>query len=128
MLQLTKAEEQLMRILWELKQATVQQVLEKLTASKPARTTVATILSILENKGFVEHENSGKVNVYHAMVSKETYSKSQLSGILSNYFNNSFASLASFFAKENNISIEELDLLLEETREELRKETKKRKS
>jgi predicted transcriptional regulator len=128
MLQLTKAEEQLMRILWELKQATVQQVLEKFTASKPARTTVATILSILENKGFVEHENRGKVNVYQAMVSKEAYSKSQLSGILSNYFNNSFASMASFFARENNISIEELDLLLEETREELRKETKKRKS
>ncbi|GHS97219.1 transcriptional regulator [Bacteroidia bacterium] len=128
MLQLTKAEEQLMRILWELKQATVQQVLEKFTASKPARTTVATILSILENKGFVEHENQGKVNIYHTMVSKEAYSKSQLSGILSNYFNNSFASMASFFARENNISIEELDLLLEETRAELRKETKKRKS
>ncbi|MDR2854450.1 MAG: BlaI/MecI/CopY family transcriptional regulator [Prevotellaceae bacterium] len=122
MLQLTKAEEQLMRILWELPQATVQQVLEKFTSTKPARTTVATILSILENKGFVERTSQGKANVYRPTVSKNAYSKSQLSGILSNYFNNSFASMASFFAKENNISLEALDLLLEETREELRNE------
>ena len=122
MLQLTKAEEQVMHILWSLKQATVQQVLEKFSSSKPARTTISTILSILENKGFVSHENKGKSNLYTFLISKEDYSRLQLSGVLKKYFDNSFASMASFFAKENNISLEELDQLLEETKAELRKE------
>jgi predicted transcriptional regulator len=121
-LQLTKAEEQIMKILWELKQGTVQDILEKFEPPKPARTTVATILSILENKGFAGHQSAGKVNVYSPVVKKEDYSKSQLSGIMKDYFNNSFASMASFFAKENNLSLEELDQLMEETREALRKE------
>ena len=122
MLQLTKAEEQVMHILWSLEQATVQQILEKFSSSKPARTTVSTILSILENKGFVSHENEGKSNLYTFLISKDAYSKSQLSGILKKYFDNSFASMTSFFARENNISLEELDQLMEETKEELRKE------
>lgn len=121
MLQLTKAEEQVIRILWDLERATVQQILEKFEVPKPARTTVSTILSILENKKYVSHENEGKANIYYSLISKENYSNSQLSGLMKNYFNDSFAHMASFFAKENNISLEELDLLLEETRDELRK-------
>ncbi|MDR0743784.1 MAG: BlaI/MecI/CopY family transcriptional regulator, partial [Tannerella sp.] len=79
-LKLTKAEEQVMKILWELEQGSVQQILKKFELPKPARTTVATILSVLENKGFVEHtKNAGKVNMYYPLVKKETYSKSQLS-------------------------------------------------
>jgi predicted transcriptional regulator len=124
-LQLTKAEEQIMKILWELGQGTVQLILERFDPPKPARTTVATVLSILENKGFVVHENAGKINLYSPLIKKEDYSKSQLSGIMKNYFNDSFASMASFFAKENNLSLEELDQLLEETREELQKEKNK---
>jgi predicted transcriptional regulator len=123
-LKLTKAEEQVMKILWGLERGTVQQILEKFDLPKPARTTVATILSILENKGFVEHATTGKVNTYFPLMKKDAYSKSQLSGIMKNYFDNSFASMASFFAKENNLSLEELDQLLEETREALRKEKK----
>jgi predicted transcriptional regulator len=121
MIQLTRAEEQVMQIVWELEQATVQQVLEKFEHSKPARTTVATVLGILENKGFVRHESTGKINIYSALTPKEDYSKSQLFGVLKNYFNNSFASMASFFAKEQNLSLSDLDRLLEETREELKK-------
>ncbi|RZK71778.1 MAG: BlaI/MecI/CopY family transcriptional regulator, partial [Pedobacter sp.] len=67
----------------------------------------------------------GRVNLYTPMVSKEGYSKSQLSGLLKNYFNNSFAAMASFFAKENNYTIEELDLLIKDTREELDKDNRK---
>jgi predicted transcriptional regulator len=118
-LQLTKAEEQVMKILWELERGTVQHILERFDLPKPARTTVATVLSILENKGFVEHESEGKVNVYSPLVKKADYSKSQLFGVMKNYFDNSFASMASFFAKENNLSMEELDQLLEETKKEL---------
>jgi len=121
MTQLTKAEEQVMQIVWELKQATVQQVLEKFGHPKPARTTIATVLSILENKRFATHENEGKTNIYSALIQKEDYSKSQLFGVMKNYFNNSFASMTSFFAKEQNLSLSDLDQLLEETREELKK-------
>ncbi|MDR2622215.1 MAG: BlaI/MecI/CopY family transcriptional regulator [Dysgonamonadaceae bacterium] len=121
MIQLTKAEEQVMQIVWELEQTTVQQALEKFEQPKPARTTVATVLGILENKGFVRHENTGKINIYSALIKKEDYSKSQLFGVLKNYFNNSFASMASFFAKEQNLSLSDLDQLLEETRDELKK-------
>lgn len=126
-LQLTKAEEQVMKLLWELGQGTIQHILEKFEPPKPARTTVATVLSILENKRFVTHVNEGKTNIYRPEVKKEDYSKSQLFGVMKNYFDNSFASMASFFAKENNLSLEELDQLLEETREALRKEENEKK-
>lgn len=120
--QLTKAEEQIMQVLWELGEGTVQDIRDRLTDAKPARTTVATVLSILGNKGFTSHTSQGRVNIYKPLISKEGYSKSQLSGLLKNYFNNSFATMASFFAKENNYSIEELDLLIKDTKDELNKE------
>ncbi|MDR3266460.1 MAG: BlaI/MecI/CopY family transcriptional regulator, partial [Tannerella sp.] len=88
-IQLTKAEEQVMRILWKLGEVTVQQTLDCFEKPKPARTTVATVLSILENKGFVKHENTGKVNIYTTLLKKEDYSKSQLFDVLKNYFDNS---------------------------------------
>ncbi|MDU1892564.1 MAG: BlaI/MecI/CopY family transcriptional regulator [Dysgonomonas sp.] len=118
-MQLTKAEEQIMQILWEIEEATVQDILKHFTESKPARTTIATILSILENKGFVEHQTEGRTNIYKATVSKEDYSKKQLFGFVKNYFNGSFSSMISFFAKETNLSIEEMDQLLEETKNAL---------
>jgi len=101
--QLTKAEEQIMQILWSLGEGTVQDIREKLEDPKPARTTVS-------------------INNYTPLISKEVYSKSQLFGLLKNYFNNSFSSMASFFAKENNYSVEELDMLIRDTKNELNKE------
>ncbi|MDL2223473.1 BlaI/MecI/CopY family transcriptional regulator [Bacteroidales bacterium OttesenSCG-928-M11] len=124
MLQLTKAEEQIMQILWALEKATVQQVLEHFTENKPARTTIATILSILKNKNFVDNTNQGKTNIYFPIISKSEYSQSQLSTMMKNYFDNSFASLASFFAKDNKMSIEELDELLNEIKVELKANNK----
>lgn len=125
MVQLTKAEEQIMQVLWELGEGTVQDIREKLEEPKPARTTVSTVLTILGNKGFVSHNSLGRTNVYIPLVLKEEYSKTQLLGLLKNYFNNSFASMASFFAKENNYTIEELDLLISNTKDELNKEKEK---
>ncbi|TKC06239.1 BlaI/MecI/CopY family transcriptional regulator [Pedobacter frigoris] len=120
--QLTKAEEQIMQALWTLGSGSVQDIRDQMEDPKPARTTVSTVLTILENKGFAAHDNLGRTNIYTPLIAKEVYSKSQLSGLLKNYFNNSFASMASFFAKENNYSIEELDLLIKDTRDELNKE------
>ena len=122
MTQLTRAEEQIMQILWMLQESTVQDIREKFEDSKPARTTISSVLSILENKGFAMHKSFGRVNVYYPIVAKNDYSKIQLFGMIKNYFNNSLPAMVSFFAKEKNLSMEELDELLEETRKELTKE------
>lgn len=114
-----------MQILWRIEQGTVQAIREEFDDEKPARTTVATVLNILEVKGFAAHRSEGRSNIYYALISKSEYSKSQLSGIVKRYFDNSFASMMSFFAKENNISIAELDELMREAKEELSKEDKK---
>ena len=81
-MQLTKAEEQIMQILWTIEEGTVQDILQKFDTNKPARTTIATVLSILENKEFVEHRSEGRTNIYKAIVSKENYSKKQLFGFV----------------------------------------------
>ncbi|MFV0537880.1 MAG: BlaI/MecI/CopY family transcriptional regulator [Dysgonomonas sp.] len=118
-MQLTKAEEQIMQILWTMEEGTVQDILKEFVDSKPARTTIATVLSILENKNFVTHRSEGRLNIYKALVAKEDYSKKQLLGFVKDYFNGSFSSMISFFAKENNLTLEEMDHLLEETRQAL---------
>ena len=114
MMQLTKAEEQVMQAVWQLNEGSVQDIREAFEEPRPARTTIATMLNILETKGFVEHKTFGRVHVYYPAVSRESYSKSQLFGVMKNYFNNSFASMAHFFAKEKNLSLEQLQQLLEE--------------
>ena len=123
-MQLTKAEEQIMQYLWEIGEGLVQDVRDCFDEPKPSRTTVSTILRILENKGFVAHNANGRVFSYYPVVKKEDYSRQQLFGIMKNYFDNSFSSMASFFAKESNLSIEELEALLEDTKNELKKEDK----
>ena len=114
MMQLTKAEEQVMQAVWQLHEGSVQDIREVFEEPRPARTTIATMLNILENKGFVNHKSFGRVHVYYPAVSRESYSKSQLFGVMKNYFNNSFASMAHFFAKEKNLSLEQLQQLLED--------------
>lgn len=122
-MQLTKAEEQIMQILWTINEGSVQDILKRFEGeNKPARTTVATILSILENKKFVEHRSEGRTNIYKPVILKEDYSKRQLFGMVKDYFNGSFSSMFSFFAKETNLSIEDLDKMLEETRKALAQE------
>ena len=128
MTQLTRAEEQIMQILWRLQESTVQTIREKFDDPKPARTTIASVLSILENKGFAMHKSFGRVNVYYPAVAKNEYSKTQLFGMINNYFNNSLPSMVSFFAREKNLSMEELDELLEETKKELMQEEKRKQS
>jgi predicted transcriptional regulator len=124
-MQLTKAEEQIMQILWTMEEGTVQDILKGFEESKPARTTIATVLNILENKKFVEHRNESRSNIYKALISKEEYSKKQLFGFVKDYFNGSFSSMVSFFAKETNLSIEEMDKLMTETRHAIEKEDNK---
>ena len=124
---LTKAEEQIMQILWSLNEGTVQDILQGFIGNKPARTTIATVLNILENKNFVGHRSEGRSNIYQPLVTKEDYSKNQLSGFIKNYFDGSFSSMVSFFARENNLSIEQMDTLLKDTRAALAENAKETK-
>lgn len=118
-MQLTKAEEQIMQILWQMKEGLVKDIREQFEDPKPARNTVSTVIRILEKKGYIGHKTFGNVHVYHPLVMKDDYSRTQLFGLMKNYFNNSFPAMASFFAKERDLSLNELEGLLEETRKEI---------
>jgi predicted transcriptional regulator len=83
------------------------------------------VVRILEKKGFVGHKAYGNVHVYHPLVSKKEYSKNQLFGLMESYFNNSFPAMASFFAREKDLSVRELEELLEDTRKEMSKNKKR---
>ena len=112
--QLTKAEEQIMQILWDLKEASVKEVIEQLPKPKPAYNTVSTIIRILETKEFVNHKPEGRGYVYYPIVEKETYSNQSLHKLMDGYFNGSFKSMVSFFVKENDMDITELESILKE--------------
>lgn len=119
---LTKAEEQIMQILWELKEGVVKDVVEEFEEPRPAYTTVATVLKVLEKKGFVGSRKVGNVNLFSPEISKKEYTGFQFSSLLKNYFSGSFPKMATFFAKQNNLSIEELGEMLKITENELNKD------
>ena len=116
MVELTKAEEQMMQLLWKLGEGTVQEVLASIKEDKrPSRTTVSTIIRLLEEKGIVGHRPAtGRGYIYYPILKKEEYSRHYLRNFIKRYFDNSFSSLACFFVRENNLSMKELDELLEE--------------
>ncbi|HPE76622.1 MAG TPA: BlaI/MecI/CopY family transcriptional regulator [Draconibacterium sp.] len=122
---LTKAEEQIMQILWNLREGVVKDVVEGFDEPRPAYTTVATVLSVLEKKGFVTRKKIGNVNLFLPEISKKEYTGFQFKTLLSDYFNGSFPKLATFFAKENNLSITELEEMLKITESELNKDDNK---
>ncbi|MEE9408970.1 MAG: BlaI/MecI/CopY family transcriptional regulator [Polaribacter sp.] len=112
--QLTKAEEQIMQVLWTLDEASVKEVIEKLPEPKPAYNTVSTIIRILESKGFVGHKPLGRGFIYHIILDKETYSNQSLHKLMNGYFDGSFKSMVSFFVKENKMDVKELESILKE--------------
>lgn len=114
MKQLTKAEEEVMQGLWDLGEANVAQLIEQYEEPKPAYNTISTIVRILENKGFVDYRKEGRGHIYFPLVTKSDYSKQSISTLLEGYFKGSFRNMVSFFVKENDISVKELEALLEE--------------
>ncbi len=118
MIELTKAEEQIMQILWDIKRGFVKDILEKIPEPKPAYNTVSTIVRILEKKGFVGYTAYGKTHEYHPLISKDSYKSQTLKAMMADYFNGSFKSLVSFFAKENNLDIKDMEELLRYISEE----------
>lgn len=115
-IQLTKAEEQIMQILWKLKQASVKQVLDEFPNPRPAYNTVSTIIRILETKEYVGHKPEGRGYVYFPIIAKESYSKMSLDKLMDGYFNGSFKSLVSFFVKKNNLDVNEIESILKEVK------------
>lgn len=114
MKELTRAEEEIMQVLWNLESAFVKEIIEELPSPKPAYNTVSTIVRILEQKGFVGHKAHGKSHQYHPLVAKEDYTKSFMKGFVKKYFSGSYQQMVSFFTKEDNLSLNELEELLNE--------------
>lgn len=121
MKQLTKAEEEIMQILWDLKEANVASIIKQMPEPKPAYNTVSTIVRILENKEFVDHRQEGKGYIYFPIVDKETYSNQSMNQLMNNYFNGSFKSMVSFFVKKNDLSTKDLESIMKEINKEDRK-------
>ncbi len=105
---LTKAEEEIMQVLWDLDSAFVKEIVAKLP-NDPAYNTVSTIVRILEKKGFVEHEAFGRTHKYSPVVSKKDYTKGYMKRFLKGYFENSYKSMLSFFAEEDELSITDIE-------------------
>ncbi len=120
--QLTKAEEQVMKILWDLGEGVVKEVVEQFEEPRPAYTTVATVLKVLEKKGFAGHKNIGNVHLYFPLVEKSDYTRVQFSTLLKEYFNGSFPRMATFFARENNLGIADLEEMMKVAARELERE------
>jgi len=121
MKQLTKAEEQVMQILWEIEKGFVKDVLDKMSKPKPAYNTVSTIIRILERKGFVSYKAYGKTHEYFPIIEKNQYRSFYLKTMIGSYFGGSFERLVSFFAKDNDMDIHEMEELLKNVQQDIDK-------
>ncbi len=111
---LTKAEEQVMMVLWKLGSGLLMEIVEAMPEPQPHKNTVATILKILAEKEFVRVESLGRIHRYHPAVSKEAYSKNTLTGVAKSYFDGSFSNVVSFLVDEKKLSVQDLELLLKQ--------------
>lgn len=109
---LTRAEEEVMQILWEKQPAFVKDILEHFPEPRPAYNTVSTIVRILEQKGFVGHKAYGKTHEYFSLVSKEEYKSFATGKLMESYFENSVEEMFSFFVREKKIDVKEADEIL----------------
>ncbi len=112
--QLTKAEEQIMQVLWKLDKAFLREIIDALPEPKPHNNTVATIIKILTEKEFIGITVFGRTHQYYVLINKEVYSKATMKTFVNGYFEGSFSNAVSFMVKENNLSINDLELLLKE--------------
>jgi BlaI family penicillinase repressor len=119
---LTRAEEQVMQVLWKIRKGFVKDILEHFDDPKPAYNTVSTIVRILQEKGFVTHKAYGRTHEYYPVVTKGEYSKSHLSTFVNDYFSNSFEKMVSFFAKEKSISLQEMEEIMRIMDSEVKKQ------
>lgn len=112
MRELTKAEEQVMLILWKMKEGLVKEVIDRMNPPKPAYNTVSTVIRVLEGKGFLSHKAVGNTHIYFPLVTEEQYRHFAFDKVMNNYFENSYQSLVSFLVKEKNMDMDELEELI----------------
>jgi BlaI family penicillinase repressor len=108
MRELTRAEEEVMLVLWKIEKGFVKEILEHFDEPKPAYNTISTIVRILQGKGFVSHKAYGRTHEYYPVISRDDYSKMHLKTFVKNYFSDSFRKLVSFYVKEKGISVREM--------------------
>ena len=122
---LTAKEEEVMQVIWNLEKALVRDIMERLPNKNQPYTTVASIVRILEKKGFVGHKPYGKTHEYFPLISKAEYRKRKFKGLITHYFDNSVESVVSFLAKEEKLrpkEFEELTKLIAKESENLKKD------
>jgi len=122
MKRLTRAEEEIMLALWKLGEATIREIIGELDQQDTPYTTISTVVRVLEKKGFVGHTAVGTTYLYRPLVKKRDYLKGFLSGIVSSYFEGSFSRMAAFFAKENDLDLDELKEVISDIEEELKEQ------
>ncbi len=113
MIKLAKREEQIMQVFWELEKAFIKEVIPHLPDPKPHYNSVATIVKILEEKGFLSHETVGNVYQYYPLISREDYQQHFMKDIVSQYFDNSYPRMLAFFARQQNLSDTELNEIVQ---------------
>lgn len=111
---LTKAEEQVMQVIWKIKEGFIRDIMDAIPVPKPHQNTVATILKILVEKEFVGIKVFGRQHQYYPLMSKDAYSKAFMKNLVKSYFGGSFSEAVSFMVKENTISLEDLETLLQQ--------------
>lgn len=122
MRELTRAEEQVMQVLWKIKKGFVKDILEHFGDPKPAYNTVSTIVRILQEKGFVNHRAFGRTHQYYPLITKDDYSRMYLKTFVRDYFSNSFKKMVSFFAREKGITVREMEEIMKIMDEEMKKQ------
>ncbi len=111
MKELTKAEEQVMKILWDLNEGIVKEILDRMPPPQPAYNTVSTVVRVLETKGFVDHKAYGNSHVYFPLISEKQYKHFAFDKVMNSYFENSYEHLVSFLVNEKKLDINELEEL-----------------
>ena len=119
---LTHAEEQVMKHLWNLEKAYMKNILNEFPDPKPKSTTLATLLKRMIGKGFVGYNQHGNNREYFPMIRKEKYFSSHLSNMVKDFFNDSSSQFASFFTRESDMSITELEAFKAEIEERIKKQ------
>lgn len=113
---LTKAEEEVMQILWQKDKAFVKEIVEEFPEPKPAYNTVSTIVRILEKKEFVGHEAFGRSHRYFPLISKDEYAKFSATNLVKGYFNGSYEKLLAFFVDQKDVSIKDIESLIQKSK------------
>ena len=127
MIELTKAEEQIMQYVWKLEKAFLKEIVEQFPEPRPAYTTISTVVRVLVRKDFLKYDSFGKIRQYTPSISKETYFKGHMNSVVTNFFNGSKLKFVNFFTEDEDLNLtqlEEIKSMLEEKINKLKENDK----